>query len=509
MIARNEACNLATCLSSVAGLFDETVVVDTGSVDATKQIAAAYGPSVFDFPWRDHFAAARNEAIHHAGGHWLFWLDADEFLDETNRNRLRELLAGLTAENVAYVLSQRSPDRDGSGATLVRQVRLFRNRPEIHWSYRVHEQLLPSSRAANHDIRFTDFVIQHSGYADPETSARKLHRNLRLLQMDYVDQPDDPFVLFNLGWAYDALGRSAGAIPYLKRSLERSLPEASIVRKLYALLAGCHRSLGQLPLALEACTAGRAVCPDEELAFLEGQLRLALGDAAGAEASWLAMLSEGGRRAGPSEAFASYDEALHGPLVRHHLAGLCLHQGRTEEAQRHWEAALSHSPGYAPAWAGLSELLLRLGRWSEQEQLAAHAVAVPPAQMEGKLLRARGQLARREFAAARTLLEEAVAAEPDALRPRILLSHALLQEGSDLAGAERTLREIVSRDPTQAEPWRNLALVQRQQGRTREAATTATPAGDTIPTNPHSCGCMGSCWQSAASGSWRQRLTRE
>ena len=61
-IVRDEENNISKCLSSVAGLFDEIVVVDTGSKDRTREIAAEFGARVFDFVWVDDFAAARNAA---------------------------------------------------------------------------------------------------------------------------------------------------------------------------------------------------------------------------------------------------------------------------------------------------------------------------------------------------------------------------------------------------------------------------------------------------------------
>ena len=63
MIVRNEEDNLPHCLESVQGLFDEIVVVDTGSTDRTKEIAREFGAKVFDFAWVDDFAAARNESL--------------------------------------------------------------------------------------------------------------------------------------------------------------------------------------------------------------------------------------------------------------------------------------------------------------------------------------------------------------------------------------------------------------------------------------------------------------
>ena len=71
MIVKNEAATLATCLASVAGIVDEIIVVDTGSTDGTQDIARQHGARVFDLPWPDSFAAARNESLRHARGQWL------------------------------------------------------------------------------------------------------------------------------------------------------------------------------------------------------------------------------------------------------------------------------------------------------------------------------------------------------------------------------------------------------------------------------------------------------
>ena len=63
MIVRNEEDRLETCLESVKDAVDEMVIVDTGSTDRTKEIAARYTDKVFDFVWSDDFSAARNTTI--------------------------------------------------------------------------------------------------------------------------------------------------------------------------------------------------------------------------------------------------------------------------------------------------------------------------------------------------------------------------------------------------------------------------------------------------------------
>ena len=89
MIVRDEEANLPHCLESARGIFDEIVVVDTGSVDRTQQIARAFGARAFEFAWIDDFAAARNAALSHATGDHAFWLDADDVLDPPEREKLR------------------------------------------------------------------------------------------------------------------------------------------------------------------------------------------------------------------------------------------------------------------------------------------------------------------------------------------------------------------------------------------------------------------------------------
>ena len=88
MIVRNEEERLARCLRSVQGAVDEIVIVDTGSMDGTKAIAAAFTDRVFDFAWRDDFAAARNASMAYATKPYILWLDADDVLERSEREKL-------------------------------------------------------------------------------------------------------------------------------------------------------------------------------------------------------------------------------------------------------------------------------------------------------------------------------------------------------------------------------------------------------------------------------------
>lgn len=355
MIVRNEEHHLPDCLASVADLVDEIVIADTGSVDRTREIAASFGARVIEFPWIDDFAAARNAALEQATGDWIFWMDADDRVDEDNRVKLRELFASLGDEHVARVMKCHCLSGSGGTATTVDHVRLFRRLPEVRWKYRVHEQILPAVRASGGTVQWTDVTITHVGYADPAARGLKLERDVRLLLAEREQWPDDPFTLFNLGCVYDEMGDSALALPCLRRSLELSHPGDSIVRKLHAMIAQCQRKMNNMAEAAEAIRSGRAFYPnDAELLFLEGLIRQEQGDLSSAERAWKELLS-----GGDDPHFASVAEGLRGHRVRHNLAVICREQGRLAEAEEHWLAALADQPQFMPAKQGLAELRQR------------------------------------------------------------------------------------------------------------------------------------------------------
>jgi tetratricopeptide (TPR) repeat protein len=458
MIVRDEEASLPRCLQSASDLFHEIIVVDTGSRDGTRAVAEGLGARVFEFPWQDDFSAARNESLRHATGNWVFWLDADEWLDETNRQRLRSLFTGLGNRPDGWVMKQLClqraalPGQPAEGDAIVEQVRLFPRRRDVAWEHRVYEQVAPSIRQIGGVLRFADVLVHHAGYADAPGYLRKMERNLRLAELEHRDKPHDPYVLYLLGMFHQMLGRAAQSVEFLRRAAGICPPSASYGAKLHALLTQGWQRQGRRSEALAACRQGQTSYPaDAELRWLECTLAEELGDLEGAERGYRALIP------------LASDPRLRG-WVRHRLALLCRRRRQFAEAETLWLTAVAEQPAFAVAWLELAELYLAAGRWEEVEKIARQTEGPLGRPEDAAVLRSRVFLFRKEYAAARRVLEEAIQQWPRALRLRQALSHVLLLEGRDPAAAEKALRDVLALDPGNAQARENLArlLAQKQ-----------------------------------------------
>lgn len=105
IIARNEAERIGACLESVAWA-DEIVVVDSGSTDATCEIARRYTERVYDIPWRG-FGPQKQAAVDLAMHDWVLNVDCDERVTPELATEIMELLASDTV-HAAYSVPRRT-----------------------------------------------------------------------------------------------------------------------------------------------------------------------------------------------------------------------------------------------------------------------------------------------------------------------------------------------------------------------------------------------------------------
>jgi tetratricopeptide (TPR) repeat protein len=435
MIVRNEEANLGQCLAQAADLVDEIVIVDTGSTDRTKAIAASFGARIHDFSWRDDFSAARNESLRHASGQWIFWLDADDRIDECERKKLAALFGGLKDLDpglcIAFAMECRSINGDGSMATedSTTHLRLFSNNHTIAWKGRVHEapQLIDAARPV--ETRQTDIVIRHIGYDDPLLVRRKANRDLRLMQIEYATRPDNANTLFFLGRVKLVMGRPQEALGLLRRSLRRCADLYPVcARKAPALEARCLMQLGRLPEALRAVEDGLARYPDDsELLFHRGCLLSARGDAAGAEACFLRLL---GTSSG-DHMKCGVALGLHGARTRCMLGRLYLQTGRLAEAEQQLRAVVAEQPVHVETWVLLGHIYVAERQFSGLEAVLQRLSSLPRGRALAMGLRAQLCIAQRRYTEARRLLEGAARLEPEVSWLQLALADALYLEGAD------------------------------------------------------------------------------
>lgn len=471
MIVKNEEKNLPDCVGPIADLVDEIIVVDTGSTDRTKEVAAGLGARVFDFAWVDSFAAARNESQRHATGDWILWLDADDRIDEINRSRLRELLASLQDEIAAYLVRiDVLPSGPSDPIRVVHHARLFRNHPKVRWHYRVHEQVLPTVLAAGGKIHRPELVIRHIGYQDAALKGPKLERNLRLMKLDEQEHPNDPFILYNLGRAFERLDRIAESLPYWKRSLKHAPPTETYVRKLYSLLAQGHLKIGQRADALQSCLGGLARFPeDPELLFLVGSILFEQGDPVAAESCLTRLLS-----LPPATHMALGDDpGLATYKARHMLARINHDKKNHAVAEQLWRLVLEEQPDFVQGWLGMGQTQVERKNWEELDKVIKKLESLSEGAVAAAVLRGLRHSVQKDFATARKLMEETIAGNPKAIEPRILLSRLCMRDRrNDPTSAERAVRSVLELDPTNAEAQRQLAKLSSNSVPVSKATTS-------------------------------------
>ena len=141
MIVKNEEKILERCLDSVADLVDEIVIADTGSTDATKEIARRYTEKVYDFPWTDDFSAARNFVFSRATREYIYSADADEVLSPENRERFRLLKETLLPEVEIVQMKYANQLQFNTVYNYDEEYRpkLFKRKRDFVWEAPIHE----------------------------------------------------------------------------------------------------------------------------------------------------------------------------------------------------------------------------------------------------------------------------------------------------------------------------------------------------------------------------------
>lgn len=258
MIVKNEEQHIARCLDSVAELVDEIIIVDTGSADSTVGIASGYTQKVCSYSWKDDFAAARNHSFALATMDYCMWMDADDILEETQKDKFLQLKQSLSPDTDMVMMKYNTAfDEAGKPSFSYFRERWIRNNAEYKWIGAVHEVIPPKGK-----LLYSDIAISHkkTGAGDPDRNLRiyrKMIADGKTLEarqqyyygreLYYHGQYEEAagaleqFLQTPDGWVenkieacsvcadcYRRLGREADALTTLLRSMSFDLPRAEL-----------------------------------------------------------------------------------------------------------------------------------------------------------------------------------------------------------------------------------------------------------------------------------------
>lgn len=372
---------LPGCLASVRGAIDEAIVVDTGSRDATRSAAEQAKARVFDFAWRDDFAAARNEALRHATGDWVLVLDADERLAPGAAPALRNAVSrggfecGMLPLHDASSLDARFEDvicgaaRDGEPQLVPR---LLRRTNDLAYVDAIHENVLPWLRRRNRRLAAVGADIVHLGATKEVVFGKhKIDRNVRLLEARLRQDPDDLVAYGYLVHDYLRGGRIQEAHEATRRGWERATAAKSIrvsfhrlaIARAYLLIPS--RRFGEIRETIGFVRQFEGDNPD--FAFVEAyswelEGRYATDAAVRSDAlgrardGYLECLRFGGRLFVQAFVGGATSWAAHT-----RMGTVRLLRGEPKEALRSFEGALALRPSDREPLLGRAEAMIALG----------------------------------------------------------------------------------------------------------------------------------------------------
>ncbi|MCD6317618.1 glycosyltransferase family 2 protein [Candidatus Aerophobetes bacterium] len=236
MICKDEESFMPMFFTEYAWLFDEIVVVDTGSTDHSKQIAKKFGAKVYDYEgqWEgnENLGAARNQALAKCTGDWICQLDFDEALPEPLV--IREIIEDTPMDCFLFDVANIQEDQK---YTLSDSIRLFRNNLGLYYTGICHETIEDSIKEkGNLKIgRFPKPLIHHGYLKGKHFVQKKLDLYFRMNQRQLEKNRKDPRPWFNLALHYINDGDEETGIRYLEKAAKLK-PDFMLPRKELGLI---------------------------------------------------------------------------------------------------------------------------------------------------------------------------------------------------------------------------------------------------------------------------------
>ncbi len=273
LIVKNEEKWIEECIFNLQSLCSEIIVADTGSSDHTLEVLKRLQVKWFQIPWEFHFANARNATIAQATQPWIFSFDADEKINFNDIEKFRSIISDLDrrVEFEALRLVRRNyitravvsgfkpcrgeytEEKKYPGYYEERPLRIFRNRPYIRWTGKVHEMIEPSLKGR---IFESDLIFHHYGYLPEEEERRgksKFYQEIGIAKIK--EEPKSWKAYQDLGCEYLAVQKYKDGVEAFEKALALNPKEPMIITNYgYALM-----ELGDLKKSEETLRYGLTI----------------------------------------------------------------------------------------------------------------------------------------------------------------------------------------------------------------------------------------------------------
>ncbi len=266
LIVKNEKIHLPSCLESFKGIWKKLLIVDTGSTDNTKEIAASYGARILEFQWIDDFSAARNFALDHVDTEWVMMVDADDTIETEDKQNLAEYLNTEIKKN-DLVLLPYIYFGDKNNQHLVHYF------PRVWKTSKNYRYLRPIHELLNHDDiggrrAFVDIPIIHSKKIPHQHS---IDRNIKMLEKHIENDPTGKLSIFYLGLEYKDMGNMEKAVEYYQKYIDSQPKDPNRLYEAYTRCGLYYFKTGNPDKARLYFSNAIKLCPD----FIEPYLYLA------------------------------------------------------------------------------------------------------------------------------------------------------------------------------------------------------------------------------------------
>jgi glycosyltransferase involved in cell wall biosynthesis len=216
MIVKDETETLDRALKSIKSVVDEIIIVQTFPSWPTKKVCNKYKAKTYDFIWINDFSAARNFAFSKATKDYILWMDADDFWEPQEVEKLLSLKNNMDTEidvwMMGYVVRF---DENKVPLMSVQRERLVKRSKNYQWQGAVHECIaIPQTeKVAGTDIR----IVHGTNRTEPN-----LDRNIRIYEEQIANgRLLDSRELYHYGNELFDHKRFADAIEIYEKMLQR------------------------------------------------------------------------------------------------------------------------------------------------------------------------------------------------------------------------------------------------------------------------------------------------